>query len=151
MPYIKSKDLAFLTSLKGKLVTDEKYIIEATKLSQIVDRLNTEKEIINGKTAAAIAEKRRADYLYARTPKEREQILSRKKQPPKKVCDWQVVATFKQSDGSDFEEIVSHQPTKHEAHRFIKMHPELVDRYDSVCVRKHFIKEVEEDDKGREN
>lgn len=151
MPNIKVSELAFLMSLRDKLITDNEYTMESDELNRILNRLDTMREINNSRTAAAIAEKRKDNYLYARTPKEREQILSRKKQPPKKVCEWQIYGSFKADDGSDFEELIVIQPTKHEAHRFIKMHPELVDRYDSVCVRKHFIKEGEADDKGREN
>lgn len=147
MPYIKTAELHFLMSLRDKLVTDDEYIIESAKLSQIIERIDTLREVTNSRTAAKIAEKRKEDYLYARTPKEREQILSRKKQPPKKVCEWQVLASFIKDDGSSFEEVITHKASKSEARKFIKTHPELVDRYDSVRIRKHFIKEVEEDGK----
>ena len=75
---IRKDELMFLNDLSSKLsLSEEVSPDDATKLLHIVNRLNEARETENRKIAELVAEKRRSDPTYGRSPTEKDRIMKK--------------------------------------------------------------------------
>ena len=139
MSYMNVHDVLVLKDILEKIKLDHKYYTEACLLDDLIRKHEKARLAANGKTAALIAEKRKQDPTYGRTASEKEQILNRKKQPPKKTCSF-IVVGIKGLNKTEKE--LGSFPTKADARQFLYRNPDITKGYD-IKIRKSFTK-VEE-------